>query len=322
MNNIQFDASMSTANVASNRPIKKFVKANVSLNSENISKSESSIEKQIGDLVEKEYQEIVFDKDGKYDTVEFISHKKTKRKRSKTSSSVANSNSKEKTNSMEIDLTIDDNDNKDDFVKTKSKSKPNQTIILIDDEKEEEKNDMNGKQKNMNVTKNNNSNHKHKSHNTNNNDSSEKTTKKNKSSKLERTVQCNLCKVWLDKTTTLEEHLRSVPHLFSANGAKETSAVFHLTEQNKGWQIIAKDGWDRTGLGPNQEGITEPVQLRVNDGRLGIGLNSKRKRKTLNDETLNNIQNKNDENMSKKQRKEHIEQEKEKEKFLHSVIYE
>jgi len=268
------------------------------------------VDKEIGDLVEKEYKEIVFDKDGKYDTVEFISHKKRKNARKRKS----NNEKSEKTNKT-IDLTIEeeiidiDNDEIFEMTTTKSSSSSKLKPIILDENKKKNKNGDKNKNKNDN--------------NVNNGDENNKQQKK-----LEPSIQCNLCKIWLDKSTTLEEHLRSVPHLFSSNSAKETSAVFHLTEQNKGWQIISKDGWDRTGLGPQQKGITEPIQLNVNDGRLGIGLHSKRKRKTLNpqeekeSEERNRTDKTSNEPISKKQRNIQIEQEKAKEKFLHSVIYE
>ncbi|KAG8194580.1 hypothetical protein JTE90_013318 [Oedothorax gibbosus] len=81
---------------------------------------------------------------------------------------------------------------------------------------------------------------------------------------------CDSCKVYYKVSTNTHE--RSIAHLFNTKKTK-LSTFYHIPENNKGFQIMLKKGWDKNkGLGPtNAEGRKFPIKTVLKKDRACIG---------------------------------------------------
>ncbi len=68
-----------------------------------------------------------------------------------------------------------------------------------------------------------------------------------------------------------EKHLTSTLHLFNTK-PHTRSTMYHLTESNKGFQMLVQSGWDKErGLGPEGKGNKFPVKTVLKRNREGLG---------------------------------------------------
>lgn len=81
---------------------------------------------------------------------------------------------------------------------------------------------------------------------------------------------CSLCDYWYTESSSAK-HETSIAHLI--NSKRNTiSTFYHLPENNKGFQIMLKKGWDKNkGLGINAEGRKFPVKTVLKRDRSCIG---------------------------------------------------
>lgn len=80
---------------------------------------------------------------------------------------------------------------------------------------------------------------------------------------------CDSCKVHYK--VPIIAHERSIAHLFNAKKTK-LSTYYHIPENNKGFQIMLKSGWDKNkGLGMNAEGRKFPIKTVLKKDRACIG---------------------------------------------------
>lgn len=80
---------------------------------------------------------------------------------------------------------------------------------------------------------------------------------------------CELCNVSYVESVSVHE--RSIAHLFSTcDGSMST--YYHIPENNKGFQIMLKKGWDKNkGLGPEAKGRKFPIKTILKTDRTCIG---------------------------------------------------
>ncbi|XP_054712691.1 G patch domain and ankyrin repeat-containing protein 1 homolog [Uloborus diversus] len=70
---------------------------------------------------------------------------------------------------------------------------------------------------------------------------------------------------------SIVSHEKSIAHLFSSSKA-QNSTFYHIPENNKGFQIMLKSGWDKDkGLGINEDGRKFPVKSVLKKDRGCIG---------------------------------------------------
>ncbi|GBN97696.1 hypothetical protein AVEN_80732-1, partial [Araneus ventricosus] len=97
---------------------------------------------------------------------------------------------------------------------------------------------------------------------------------------------CSDCKVSY-KTSSIV-HERSIAHLL-VKSKSDLSTFYHIPENNKGFQIMLKSGWDKNkGLGPNADGRKFPIKTVFKQDRSCIGKNKEVPKVThfnANDET-------------------------------------
>lgn len=68
-----------------------------------------------------------------------------------------------------------------------------------------------------------------------------------------------------------EKHLTSTLHLFNTKPYTR-STMYHITESNKGFQMLVQSGWDKErGLGPEGKGNKFPVKTVLKRNREGLG---------------------------------------------------
>lgn len=74
------------------------------------------------------------------------------------------------------------------------------------------------------------------------------------------------------KDTTPSQHRTSTIHLFNKK-PKQSGTWYHLNENNKGFQMLLKDGWNKDkGLGPEgKEGLKFPVKTVLKRDRKCLG---------------------------------------------------
>ncbi|XP_071965618.1 G patch domain and ankyrin repeat-containing protein 1-like [Antedon mediterranea] len=92
---------------------------------------------------------------------------------------------------------------------------------------------------------------------------------------------CNSCSTSIEASTS-KEHMCSTIHQFCSQHKKQ-STMYYLTENNKGYQMMLKDGWDsESGLGPDGSGMKFPVKTTLKRDRecLGSGSTESRPRIT------------------------------------------
>lgn len=80
---------------------------------------------------------------------------------------------------------------------------------------------------------------------------------------------CELCNISYVESVSMHE--KSIAHLFSTSNGS-TSTYYHIPENNKGFQIMLKKGWDKNkGLGPEAKGRKFPVKTILKTDRTCIG---------------------------------------------------
>ena len=80
---------------------------------------------------------------------------------------------------------------------------------------------------------------------------------------------CELCKTSF--VESLSKHEKSIAHLFCA-GDNNFSTYYQIPENNKGFQIMLKKGWDKNkGLGPGANGRKFPIKTILKTDRTCIG---------------------------------------------------
>lgn len=81
---------------------------------------------------------------------------------------------------------------------------------------------------------------------------------------------CDICKAEFTETT-VKKHEASTLHIFNTK-PKLKSAVYQISKQNKGYQILVNSGWDEeNGLGPEGKGNKYPVKTLLKRDRVGFG---------------------------------------------------
>lgn len=79
---------------------------------------------------------------------------------------------------------------------------------------------------------------------------------------------CVLCKK--NFTLNKKDHETSIVHQF--NKTHKTSTFYGIPENNKGFQMLLKNGWNKEhGLGPHGNGCKFPVKAVVKNNRTGVG---------------------------------------------------
>ncbi|XP_033100379.1 G patch domain and ankyrin repeat-containing protein 1 homolog [Anneissia japonica] len=85
---------------------------------------------------------------------------------------------------------------------------------------------------------------------------------------------CGSCNTDI-KASTFNEHRNSTVHQFCMQHTKP-STLYYLSDNNKGYQMMLKDGWDtEKGLGPQGSGIKFPVKTILKRDRHCLGSGSK-----------------------------------------------
>ncbi|XP_067143959.1 G patch domain and ankyrin repeat-containing protein 1 homolog [Centruroides vittatus] len=83
---------------------------------------------------------------------------------------------------------------------------------------------------------------------------------------------CELCKIEVKENK--QKHESSIIH--QLNIRRSTNCYYHLSENNKGFQIMLKKGWDRnTGLGPKGIGNKYPIKTVLKHDRSCLGNKNK-----------------------------------------------
>ncbi|XP_076635552.1 uncharacterized protein LOC143348814 [Colletes latitarsis] len=81
---------------------------------------------------------------------------------------------------------------------------------------------------------------------------------------------CKICKVNFYQTSW-KKHETSTLHIFNTK-PKLSNAMYGITKQNKGYQMLLSTGWDEQGgLGPSGKGIKYPIKTCLKIDRKGIG---------------------------------------------------
>lgn len=82
---------------------------------------------------------------------------------------------------------------------------------------------------------------------------------------------CDLCNSSFTESTV--KHNRSIAHLFADSSHSESvSTYYHIPEDNKGFQIMLKKGWDKNkGLGADAKGRKFPIKTVLKTDRSCIG---------------------------------------------------
>ncbi|XP_015911917.1 G patch domain and ankyrin repeat-containing protein 1 homolog [Parasteatoda tepidariorum] len=87
--------------------------------------------------------------------------------------------------------------------------------------------------------------------------------------KDEKEKYCNDCKIFYTESTFT--HNKSIAHLFASRKAESTT-FYHIPENNKGFQIMIKKGWNQNkGLGSKEEGRKFPIKTVLKKDRSCIG---------------------------------------------------
>lgn len=87
----------------------------------------------------------------------------------------------------------------------------------------------------------------------------------------QETKFCNLCNVSYKESSVT--HARSIAHLLSSQDPSDNVSTFYqIPENNKGFQIMLKKGWDKNkGLGIDAKGRKFPVKTILKKDRACIG---------------------------------------------------
>ena len=81
---------------------------------------------------------------------------------------------------------------------------------------------------------------------------------------------CEICKSNFYQTTW-KKHQTSTLHVFCTK-PKLPNAMYGISKQNKGYQMLLNTGWDEEGgLGPSGQGIQYPIKTCLKTDRKGIG---------------------------------------------------
>lgn len=104
--------------------------------------------------------------------------------------------------------------------------------------------------------------------------------------KSKEKVQCDSCNnLYQDR----EEHLSSTIHNINASKGKKITASYVIPVNNKGYQLMLKDGWDKnTGLGKDGSGKLYPIRTVQKKDRKGIGHQKKNHEKVEDVDKLKN----------------------------------
>lgn len=85
------------------------------------------------------------------------------------------------------------------------------------------------------------------------------------------TFYCKECEKEFTDTTE-SKHKTSIIHRFNINKQNKLSTMYHLPENNVGFQMMVKGGWNKdTGLGSEGQGQKFPVKTVLKRDRLGLG---------------------------------------------------
>ncbi|KAG7201914.1 hypothetical protein KM043_004625 [Ampulex compressa] len=81
---------------------------------------------------------------------------------------------------------------------------------------------------------------------------------------------CEICKTTF-RHATLKQHESSTLHIFNTK-PKLSAAMYGISRQNKGYQMLLNTGWDEeSGLGPSGKGMKYPVKTCLKIDRKGLG---------------------------------------------------
>nr|XP_050858210.1 G patch domain and ankyrin repeat-containing protein 1 homolog [Vespula vulgaris] len=81
---------------------------------------------------------------------------------------------------------------------------------------------------------------------------------------------CDICKRNF-RETTVKKHEASTLHIFNTK-PKLPNAIYGISKQNKGYQMLLNTGWDEEGgLGPSGKGIKYPIKTMLKMDRKGLG---------------------------------------------------
>ncbi|KAK2575171.1 hypothetical protein KPH14_002573 [Odynerus spinipes] len=85
-----------------------------------------------------------------------------------------------------------------------------------------------------------------------------------------KSFYCDICKRNFQETT-VKKHEASTLHIFNTK-PKLPSAIYGISKQNKGYQMLLNTGWDEEGgLGPSGKGIKYPIKTTLKMDRKGLG---------------------------------------------------
>ncbi|KAI9140104.1 hypothetical protein BKA69DRAFT_1125983 [Paraphysoderma sedebokerense] len=99
----------------------------------------------------------------------------------------------------------------------------------------------------------------------------------------EYVILCPDCDVTFTESN-IPDHIASIPHQLNRKGESselKKLPVFGLGKDNKGFQIMQRAGWDYTGLGPSEEGRTQPVPTTFKLDRGGLGSKEGRNKRKI-----------------------------------------
>lgn len=94
-------------------------------------------------------------------------------------------------------------------------------------------------------------------------------------------------------------HLTSIVHIINENNKDPDAKIrvmdYHLKCNNKGYQLLMKEGWNQLkGLGSNEQGRIYPIKAIAKYDRLGIGIKSNSKDKYVNKSNILKLKKNND----------------------------
>ncbi|ORX85247.1 hypothetical protein BCR32DRAFT_325522 [Anaeromyces robustus] len=75
-----------------------------------------------------------------------------------------------------------------------------------------------------------------------------------------------------------KKHIHGIPHILSNKKLTNNGnqAEFHLKEDNVGYKLLVKQGWDeQSGLGSNEDGRLYPLRINYKHDKKGIGIKEK-----------------------------------------------
>lgn len=88
---------------------------------------------------------------------------------------------------------------------------------------------------------------------------------------------CDVCKAEFHASE--KQHVSSTVHLFNMK-LKPASTIYHIPENNPGFQLMLQAGWDKeTGLGPDGSGLKYPIKTILKRDRSGLGAGKELKAK-------------------------------------------